>query len=80
VTLTVSHGIQAEIEYKWSANDMYQHISPTTHKVDTTSRRAGLSARISLLRLSIEASRVRMLEHYEHAQISALKPSVLAYA
>jgi len=45
---TVSHGIQAEIEYMWSANDMYGHIS-STHKVDITSRRADLSARISLL-------------------------------
>jgi len=37
VMLTVLHGIQAEMEYTWSANDMYRHIS-SRHKVDTTSR------------------------------------------
>jgi hypothetical protein len=64
----------------WSANDMYRRIS-STHKVDTTSRCANLSARISLLRLSLKASGEGVLEHYEqYYQVSALKPSVLAYA
>jgi len=71
VILTVSHGIQAEIEYMWSANDIYRHIS-STRKVDTTSRRADLSARISLLRLPFKASPEQMLEHYEsYSSLSA---------
>jgi len=56
VMLTVLHGIQAEMEYTWSANDMYRHIS-SRHKVDTTSRRADLSARISLLRLPLKRAK-----------------------
>jgi len=64
VILTVSHGIRAEIECMWSANDMNRHIS-STHKVDTTSHQADLSARISPLRLPLKASREKMLEHYK---------------
>jgi hypothetical protein len=71
VILIVSHGVQAEIEYMWLANDMYRHIS-SPHKVDTTCRYADLSARISLLRLPLKAIREKMLEHYEqYSSLSA---------
>jgi hypothetical protein len=64
IILTVSPGIAAEIEKKWSSHEMYSHIQ-ATNRVDTDERKAELSSRLSSLKLSPNASRDMMINHIE---------------